>query len=289
MIVGTRGSELALAQTQIFIQALNRKHPDIATDVCEITSSGDMDLTSSLDKLNGFGAFVRELDNAILSNSIDVSVNSMKDMPIDTPKGLCIPAVLPRASVEDVILPCGIDDLQTGAVVGTSSIRRAAMLRSIRPDIETKVLRGNVRTRLSKLDDGGYDAIILAKAGMERLSIERSMSVLSVNDFIPAPAQGAIAIVCRSDDKTTRRILRSLDDRKTRTEVTIERRLMKLMGAGCSSPIGIYACLSGDIIRLRAISFEYTERPIKIDMFVPADCGDEILMDVAKMLKGERM
>ncbi|MFA6679787.1 MAG: hydroxymethylbilane synthase [Candidatus Methanomethylophilaceae archaeon] len=287
MIVGTRESKLAMRQTQIFLDLAREQHPETEFTIKGMKSSGDLDLTSSLDELQGFGAFVRELDAALLSGTIDVAVNSMKDMPIQMPDGICIPAVLPRAAAEDVVIPCSLDELHAGAVVGTSSIRRAAMLKSLRPDLNTAQLRGNIQTRISKLDDGEYDAIILAKAGLDRMSIQHKMSVLSIDDFIPAPAQGAIAVTCRSDKPDVISILRCINDQSTLTEVTVERGLMRLMGAGCSSPIGINAKLSSKNIRVRAISFEYSEIPIKIDVTIPIDYTKQDLFLIASSLKGE--
>ncbi|MFA5453110.1 MAG: hydroxymethylbilane synthase [Candidatus Methanomethylophilaceae archaeon] len=287
MIVGTRESKLAMRQTQIFLDLAREQHPETEFTIKGMKSSGDLDLTSSLDELQGFGAFVRELDAALLSGTIDVAVNSMKDMPIQMPDGICIPAVLPRAAAEDVLIPCSLDELHAGAVVGTSSIRRAAMLKSLRPDLNTAQLRGNIQTRISKLDDGEYDAIILAKAGLDRMSIQHKMSVLSIDDFIPAPAQGAIAVTCRSDKPDVISILRCINDQSTLTEVTVERGLMRLMGAGCSSPIGINAKLSSKNIRVRAISFEYSEIPIKIDVTIPIDYTKQDLFLIASSLKGE--
>lgn len=287
MKVGTRDSELAMKQTHIFIDAMRSSSPKVEIETIPMKSSGDLDLKSPIDKLQGFGAFVRELDEALLNGSIDVSVNSMKDMPIDLPDGLCNPAVLPRADIEDVLIPCGLEDLEPGATVGTSSIRRAAILRSLRPDLNTATLRGNIKTRLSKLDKGDYDAIIMAKAGLDRLSIDRPMSVMDPETFIPAPAQGAIAIVCRSDDEETIKAVSALDDQKTRKEITVERRLMKLLGAGCSSPVGISAILKDDCISIHAITFEYSDKLIKIATEIPIDHDDSVLQDLALKLKGE--
>ena len=255
MKVGTRESELAMAQTKIFVDSLKAIHPEIPVEIVPMRSSGDIDLKTSLDKLQGFGAFVRELDAALLDGSIDVAVNSMKDMPVDVPEGLYVPAVLKRADVRDVCIPCPLEELKPGVVVGTSSIRRSAMLKRIRPDLRTEVLRGNVRTRLSKLDSGKYDAIILAKAGMDRLNVDRRMAPLDPKVFVPAPAQGAIAIVCRSNDPI-KDVLSELNDGKTRAEVDLERSVMKAMGAGCSSPIGVNAVCDGKKLKVRAVSFE---------------------------------
>lgn len=281
MKIGTRASELAMRQTDIFLEALKASGYKEETEIVSMHSSGDLDLTTSLDKLQGFGAFVRELDAALLNGAIDVAVNSMKDMPVDVPQGLCIPAVLKRADIHDVCIPCGLDELPKGAVVGTSSIRRAAMLKEVRPDLKTDVLRGNVRTRLSKLDDGKYDAIILAKAGMDRLKVDRKMAVLDADMFVPAPAQGAIAIVCRSDDTETISIVSKLNDADTRMEVDLERRIMKAMGAGCSSPIGINAKARDGRICVNAVSFD-TGSKTSFRGELRADYNE---MDVAKIVR----
>ena len=287
MKVGTRESELAMKQTQIFCDAFSERHPDIGLDIAPIRSSGDIDLKSSLDKLQGFGAFVRELDAALLNGSIDVAVNSMKDMPVDIPERLCVAAVLKRADVRDVCIPCPLEKLKTGAVVGTSSIRRSAMVREVRPDLRTEVIRGNVRTRLSKFDEGEYDAVILAKAGLDRLGVSRDMSVLDPKVFIPAPAQGAIAIVCRADDAATRKAVSVLDDPATRAEVELERRIMKAMGAGCSSPIGVNARLVNDMFDLNAVSFE-TGRKISFRGRIPADYSESDVRRIVDKLLGKR-
>ena len=287
MKIGTRESELAMKQTQIFADAFVAKHPDITLDIVPMRSFGDIDLKSSLDKLQGFGAFVRELDAALLNGSIDVAVNSMKDMPVDVPKGLCVAAVLKRADVRDVCLPYPLERLKPGAVVGTSSIRRSAMVKEIRPDLRTDVIRGNVRTRLSKLDEGRYDAVILAKAGLDRLGVEREMSVLDPKVFVPAPAQGAIAIVCRVDDAETKKRVSELNDPVTRAEVDLERKIMKAMGAGCSSPIGVSARLVNDMFDLSAVSFE-TGKKISFRGRIPADYSDRDVGRIVDKLQGKR-
>ena len=285
MKVGSRESELAMKQTEIFLECLGKSDPSVKTEIVPIKSSGDIDLKTSLDKLQGFGAFVRELDAALLEGRIDVAVNSMKDMPVDVPEGLCVPAVLMRADIRDVIMPCSLDSLKKGSVVGTSSIRRAAILKEIRPDLKTEVLRGNVRTRMAKLDDGKYDAIILAKAGMDRLSVKREMHVLDPAVFIPAPAQGAIALVCRADDKKTRDILSKLNDKKTRAEVDLERSIMKAMGAGCSSPIGVNASLEKGCFTINAVSFDTGEK-ISYNGKLPEKYSEDDVMKIRDELSG---
>ena len=284
MIVGTRDSALAMKQTEIFIESLKRVYPKQELTIKAMRSSGDLDLSAPLDQLQGFGAFIRELDAALLSNDIDVSVNSMKDMPVTMPEGLCVAAVLKRADTRDVILPLNINELPLGAKVGTSSIRRKAELEAIRPDLVLLPLRGNIQTRLSKLDSGEYDSIILAKAGLDRLSIGRKMHVLSLDSFVPAPAQGAIAVVCRSNDQRTQDIVRWVDDQRTRKEVTAEREIMKMIGAGCSSPVGINAMIKGNGIVLRAVSFE-TDPPVRLNGMLPIEYTKKDLKKISDKLK----
>ncbi|MGN1045340.1 MAG: hydroxymethylbilane synthase [Candidatus Methanomethylophilaceae archaeon] len=285
MRICTRDSELAMRQTEMFMELLAAKHPDAKMDVMPMKSSGDLDLSSPLDKLQGFGAFVKELDAALLSGKADVSVNSMKDMPVDVPEGLCVAAILPRGPICDVSIPCALSDIPEGAVVGTSSIRRSAEIKEHRPDIVLKNLRGNVRTRLSKLESGMYDAIILAHAGVYRLGIDMEMHMLPPDEFIPAPAQGAIAVVCRSDDKDMIELLSSVDDPDTRHETNAERRLMKLLGAGCSSPVGINARVTGDVMHINAVTyFDGICRKSVRD--IPIEDNEKELSEMAEELVG---
>ena len=245
MKVGTRESKLAMRQTEIFCKRMAETNPDIDCEVIGLKSLGDIDLTSPLNQMAATGAFVRELDEAMKQGAIDCSVNSLKDIPIDVDPELMVVAVFPRDADEDVILPCPLEELPRGAKVGTASVRRQSMLHEVRPDLRVEVLRGNIHTRLQRLDDGDFDAIILAKAGLDRMGIQRPMHVLDKEVFVPAPAQGAIAVECRKDDDETRRILQKLDHMPTRIATGVERGIMKLMGAGCSSPVGINAVVPG--------------------------------------------
>jgi len=284
MIIGTRDSRLALAQTDIFIETAVA-HTDETMTIKKIKTAGDTDQTSELKDIGGYGAFVRELDNALVAKEIDVSVNSMKDVPVFRDTEIIIGAVLPRASCEDVILPMRIDELPFGAVVGSSSVRRTVILKSMRPDLEIKGLRGNIDTRLGKLDRGEYDAIILAKAGLDRLSIKREMHTLSIDDFVPAPGQGAIAIACRSSDRDIIDILGKTDDADTRAETQAERSIMRLMGGICSSPIGINAKRERDRLMIKGVFFDGTVLR-RIDSTVPLDHTASDLERVASELKG---
>lgn len=288
MRVGTRESKLAMRQTEIFCERMAQLNPDVKCDIVGMKSLGDIDLTSSLDKMAATGAFVRELDEAMRQDRIDCSVNSLKDIPIDVDPELMVVAIFPRDSDEDVILPCPLEDLPKGAKVGTASVRRRNMLQELRPDLKIENLRGNIHTRLQRLDDGDFDAIILAKAGLDRMGIDRPMHVLDKTRFVPAPAQGAIAVECRKDDDETRRALQKLDHMPTRIAVGVERGIMKLMGAGCSSPVGINAVVDGDVVHVRAVSYGYTDEPRRVETDLPCDYIMDELLDIAEYLTGKR-
>ena len=288
MIVGTRESKLAMRQTEIFQKKMAESFPDVPIEIVYMKALGDIDLTSPLNAMSGVGAFVRELDDAMLQKKIDASVNSLKDIPTKMAPGLTVAAIFKRDSPEDIILPCPLEDLPKGARVGTSSVRRMRLIQSIRPDIEIVQLRGNIHTRLNKLDNGEYDAILLAKAGLERMGIERPMHTLDKRVFIPAPGQGTIAVECRSDDEETIRMLKTLDHAETRAAVDTEREIMRIMGAGCSAPVGINAEVDGDSIIVRAISFDYTPEPRKVEVTIPLKHDPQVLQDIADYLIGKR-
>ena len=288
MIVGTRESKLAMRQTEIFQQLMARDHPDVKVEIVSMKALGDIDLTSPLNQMSGVGAFVRELDDAMLQHRIDASVNSLKDIPTKMADGLTVAAIFERDSPEDIILPCPLEDLPAGARIGTSSVRRMKLIQSIRPDVQIVQLRGNIHTRLSKLDSGEYDAILLAKAGLERMGIDRPMHTLDKRTFIPAPGQGTIAVECRSDDAATLSLLKTLDHEETRIAVTVEREIMRIMGAGCSAPVGINAEVKDDGIHVYAISYDYTEEPRKLEKTIPLDYDPDILQSIADYLTGKR-
>jgi len=288
MKVGTRESKLAMRQTEIFQEKMAKAHPEVPIEVISMKALGDIDLTSPLNAMSNVGAFVRELDDAMLQKKIDASVNSLKDIPTKMSPGLTVAAIFERDSPEDIILPCALEDLPKGAKVGTSSVRRMRLIHSIRPDIEIVQLRGNIHTRLNKLDNGDYDAILLAKAGLERMGIDRPMHTLDKKVFIPAPGQGTIAVECRSDDEETLKMLKTLDHEETRIAVDTEREIMRIMGAGCSAPVGINAEVDGDNIIVRAIAFDYTPEPRKVEVSIPIKHDPQILQNIADYLTGKR-
>lgn len=288
MRVGSRESKLAMRQTEIFVQRMAVANPDVTCEVVGMKALGDIDLKSRLDQLPKTGAFVRELDDAILRGEIDCSVNSLKDIPIDMDPELVIAAMFDRDDPRDVVLPCPLEELPEGARVGTASVRRESILRDVRPDLVIEPLRGNIHTRLSRLDAGDFDAIILAKAGLDRMGIDRPMHVLDDTVFVPAPAQGIIAVECRSDDQETRSRISKLESRRSRAEAGVERGIMKLMGAGCSSPVGINAKMVGDSIHVEAVSYTYTEGPRRVSTDLPVDYVMDELLDIAEYLTGRR-
>lgn len=288
MKIGTRESKLAVRQTEIFCDKFAAVYPETELEIVSMKALGDKDLKSSISQMSAQGAFVKELDEALVNGEIDVSVNSLKDIPITVTEGLTIGAVFERDAVEDVMLPMPIDELPEGARIGTSSIRRQHMLKEYRPDLEIVPLRGNIHTRLAKLDAGEYDAIVLAKAGLDRMGIVRPMFVLDKDIFIPAPAQGVIAVECRKNDAETVSKLSRLSHTPTRLAISAERGIMKLMGAGCSSPVGINAEVEGDMIRVKAVSYVLEDEVRRVDEYIPLDFVMDEILGIAEYLAGKR-
>jgi hydroxymethylbilane synthase len=241
--LGTRGSLLALAQSKWTASALEANGADeVSLEV--IRTVGDQHVDRPLHEISGKGLFTRELDEALLSERVDLCVHSLKDLPTVLPDGLCIAATPSRVDPRDVLVgPEGIattlDSLKEGAIVGTSSLRRVAMLNAFRRDVTPRTIRGNVDTRLRKLDDGLFDAIILAGAGLTRLGLARRASEwLERTAWLPAPGQGALGIMTRSDDADTRQLVGALNDPDSFAAVTAERTFLEALGGGCQVPIG---------------------------------------------------
>lgn len=235
--IGTRGSALARAQTAIVASAVS-----VDTEVVVIRTAGDTS-DRPIDQL-GDGAFVTAIEDALRRGEIDVAVHSLKDLPTDERPGLAIAAVLEREDARDVLVSRsrgGLPSLRQGAVVGTSSPRRDAFMRALRPDVVIRPIRGNVDTRLAKVRSGAYDAAVLALAGLRRLGIAvGDGEILDPFDFPPAPGQGALAVQCRADDVATRRALAALDHPATRAAVDAERELLRLLGASCTIALGTW-------------------------------------------------
>jgi hydroxymethylbilane synthase len=222
-----------------------------------MVSRGDKLLDSPLSKIGGKGLFVKELETALLENEADIAVHSMKDVPMDFPEGLGLFCICEREDPRDAFVSntyASLDELPLGSIVGTSSLRRQAQLLTRRPDLQIRFLRGNVNTRLAKLDAGEYDAIILAAAGLIRLGFEdRITSAISVEDSLPAGGQGAVGIECRTADIAIHALLKPLDHHDTEVRVTAERALNKHLNGGCQVPIACYAVLEGENLWLRGL------------------------------------
>lgn len=287
MIAGTRESQLAMAQTLQFKEVIEKAVPGLVCEIKGMTSFGDVDLQTHLKNMGGTGVFVRELDAALLAGKVDVTVNSLKDIPTVMDERLVVAAVLPRADVRDAMMPMPLEDVPADGVVGTSSVRRERMLNAARPGLGIKTIRGNMNTRMEKLENGEYTSILMAKAGLDRLGITEGVNAIDKELFIPAAGQGAIAVECRADDKETLELLKKIDDAKTRAEVKAERDVLRHMNAGCTSPIGVNAELNGDEMRMLAISY-INDPPIRIDITFPLSEVDIKTKEIANTLLGKK-
>lgn len=245
LIFATRPSALARWQTQWVIQALQGIYPDLQCEEKIITTKGDKVLDKPLPEIGGKGLFTQELESELLSGVVHCAVHSLKDLPVENAEGLTIGCIPIRAEVRDALISkngFGLHSLPQDAIVGTSSLRRAAQLRAARRDLKTESLRGNVDTRLRKALEGQYDAIVLAGAGLTRLALNQHVTEwLSLEVMLPAPGQGALAVQCRADDETTLGLLSVLDDESTRNTVTAERAFLSGLGGGCAVPVAAYA------------------------------------------------
>ena len=250
--MGSRGSPLALRQTEIVQKRLLAL--GVETELVRVKTSGDVFLDKPLHQLTGVGVFVAEIDERMLLGKIDLAVHSMKDLPTKRPEELTISAVLKRDSPCDILLSKnggGIEDLKAGATVGTSSMRRTAQLRRARPDLNVASLRGNLQTRLSKLERGDYDAIILAEAGLERMGLKKDYARLDKERFVPSANQGTIIVVAKKGSPAEHHS-RFLDDEVSRSETMIERRILETVGGGCVVPMAVHATVSGGKARVLA-------------------------------------
>jgi hydroxymethylbilane synthase len=249
--IGTRGSPLALAQARLVAAALAEAHgwPPANVIILPVKTSGDRIQDRPLAEVGGKALWTKELDAALLAGETDCSVHSMKDVESERPDTLVIAAMLERADVRDRLIGVGsIAALPAGAVVGTSSPRRAARMRRLRPDIRTVSIRGNVDTRLGKLERGEVDATLLAAAGLDRLNRSEVGVAIEISDMLPAPAQGAIGIECRTDDVMTAALLKAIDHGDTHLAVIAERAFCRALGGTCHSPVAAYARIEGDQI-----------------------------------------
>lgn len=258
VVVGSRKSKLALIQTNWVIDELRKQSNAPDFRVKEIATKGDKNLQVSLAKLGGQGVFLQELEEQLLQGDVDIAVHSLKDIPVAIPEGLTIACIPKREDHRDAYIAkehIRFKDLPKGAIVGTSSVRRSAQLLAKRSDIQTKWIRGPIDSRLTQMDEGDFDAIILAVAGMKRLGVgeDKITEYLPDDHFVPAMGQGALAIECRSDDVETKRLLASIHDEDTARAVTTERLFLQAFAEGEQAPIGGYAFISEGLIHLRGM------------------------------------
>jgi hydroxymethylbilane synthase len=253
LILGTRGSALALTQANHVAGLLRAAHPDVTVEITVIKTHGDATQAANV-PLSSFGekgVFAREIETALLAGEIDFAVHSMKDLPHTLPAGLCIAAVPQREDPRDVLIGSALDALPHGATVGTGSVRRRALLAERRPDLQFLEIRGNIDTRLRKLEEGPYDAICLACAGLNRLGLSaRITEILDSSWFTPDPCQGALAIEAREDDASTRALLSALTDHDAEAAIRAERAFLRSVGGSCQTPVGALATLEGEALSL---------------------------------------
>ena len=284
--IATRKSTLALWQANHVADAL-RPLPEVTSvELVPLTTRGDEVLDRSLQKIGGKGLFIKELEVAMEAGDADIAVHSMKDVPADMPEGFCIAAVLERANPADALVGKNLSELAQGARVGSSSLRRQAQLLALRPDVRVQALRGNVNTRLKKLEDGQYDAIMLACAGLERLGLEAHISeIFSPDQMLPAAAQGVIGIECLAGRTELLQILKLLDHAATKTVVTAERAVAKELQADCQSPVATFGEIDDSTLNLRAMVASPDGRKIiREQVSGPADDPETLGISLANKL-----
>ncbi len=287
--IATRKSPLALWQAKFVKRQLEQAHPGIQVELITMVTRGDVILDTPLAKVGGKGLFVKELELAMLEGRADLAVHSMKDVPVDFPEGLGLVTICEREDPTDAFVSNkydNVEQLPEGAIIGTCSLRRQCQLKARRPDIIIKDLRGNVGTRLSKLDAGEFDAIILASAGLKRLGLEaRIASSLTPEESLPAVGQGAVGIECRLNDTKLLELLKPLNDQDTSDRVLCERAMNNTLEGGCQVPIGSYSELQGDELWLRALIGQPDgKRIISGEIKGPRTQAEELGQRLAKQL-----
>jgi hydroxymethylbilane synthase len=290
IVIGTRGSKLALWQAEWIKSEMQKLYPDLEVELNKIKTTGDKILDVPLAKVGGKGLFVKEIEEALLKGEADIAVHSMKDVPTDFPDGLHLPVITKREDPRDAFISqisnskfqiSNFKDLPHGATVGTSSLRRSCQLLRIRPDLKIEQLRGNLDTRLRKLDEGQFDAIILAAAGVKRLGwAERITEILSPEISLPAIGQGAVGIECRINDEFINNLIAPLNHPETAICVRAERAFLKKLEGGCQVPIAAYARIISQESRVRSQESELLNPELKtliIDGLVGSVSGDRIV------------
>jgi hydroxymethylbilane synthase len=256
-LIGTRGSQLSVAQTNWVVSELKKKNPDSDYEIKTITTKGDTD-ARPLFTINQKGIFEKEIDKAVAEKQVDFAVHSLKDVPSILPDDLILGCVPPREPFNDIFISQNgdtLDTIKSDALIGTSSLRRAVQVSRKRPDLTVKTIRGNVETRINKVKDGTFDGIVLAQAGINRLGVDVKYTPLSTIDFPPSPGQGALGIVCRKNDTQTISMLQKIQDPNTRIEVESERTLSEFVDSGCRFPVGAFAKVNGESLDLTVVAY----------------------------------
>jgi hydroxymethylbilane synthase len=287
--IATRQSPLALWQAEFVKAELEKIHTDLKVELVPMVTRGDKILDTPLAKIGGKGLFVKELEHAMLDGRADIAVHSMKDVPMEFPEGLGLSVICEREDPRDAFVSNtyqNLDDLPQGAKVGTCSLRRQCQLKAKRPDIQILDLRGNVGTRLSKLDEGQYDAIILASAGLKRLGLsERIAHEIETDWMLPAGGQGAVGIECRVDDSRIQNYLAPLNHTETAYRVTAERAVNQHLEGGCQVPIGVFSTVENDSIHIEALVGKVDGSLIIQDQIVGhVDMAEQLGVELAEQL-----
>ena len=291
IIVGSRRSKLALTQTKWVIQQLKRLNPSYEFEIKEIVTKGDKILDVTLSKVGGKGLFVKEIEQAMLNKEIDMAVHSMKDMPAYLPEGLTIGCIPEREDHRDVLISkdgLTLDQLPAGAKIGTSSLRRGAQILAHRPDVKIQWIRGNIDTRLKKLETDDYDAIVLAAAGLSRMGWTKDVvtQFLDPDICLPAVGQGALAVECRKDDEELLSLLQGLNSIDTAQSVAAERAFLQKMDGGCQVPIAGYAHVKGEEVALTALVASPDGKTVYKEMAAggnPEQVGEEVARRMIRM------
>lgn len=288
IIIGSRESALAVVQSQMVKTAIEKKHPDMEVSILTMKTTGDKILDRTLDKVGGKGLFVKELDQALLDKRSDISVHSLKDMPMEVAKELPLIAYSKREDPRDVlVLPKGVKELDKSKPIGCSSLRRTLQLREIYPDMECKSVRGNVQTRLRKLDSGEYSALILAAAGLKRLGLtERISRYFEPEEMLPAAGQGILAVQGRQGEDLS--FLQEFDDKEARYAALAERAFVRYLDGGCSSPVAAHAVVDGENITVWGLYYDEKSGTYKKGSLTgEVSLAEELGRTLARKLKRE--
>ncbi len=279
--IGTRGSKLSISQTNWVIRQIKQKNPEHNFMIQTITTKGDTD-ARPLFAIDQKGIFEKEIDRAVSEKKVDFAIHSLKDVPSQLPVGLTLACVPKREQVNDVFISKNDDTLESilpESIVGTSSLRRAVQVSTMRPDLVVRPIRGNIETRIDKVQNGDFDAIVLAKAGILRLGSDVKYHVLDTRHFSPSPGQGAIAVVCRQDDETTMAILKSIEDPDSRLEIEAERAVSDMVDSGCRFPVGAYAKIDDEKLIIQVSAFSVDG---KISIFAEKSGSKEDAIEIGR-------